>query len=44
MFNGEKVKPDLKQQRLESDLTRCKDVIAEIPAENLEFKKPLSDG
>lgn len=29
-FNCEMAKPDLKQQRLESDLTRCKDVIAEI--------------
>ena len=43
VFNGEKAKPDVKQQRLESDLSRCKDVIAEITAENLDLKKTLSD-
>lgn len=43
VFNGAKDKPDVKQQRLESDLSRCKDVIAEITAENLDLKKTLSD-
>lgn len=43
LFNGEKDKPDVRQQRLESDLSRCKDVIAEITAENLDLKKTLSD-
>ena len=43
LFNGEKDRPDVKQQRLESDLARCKDVIAEITAENLDLKKTLSD-
>jgi transposase len=36
-------KPSAKQQRLETDLRRAKDVIAEITAENLELKKGLSD-
>ena len=43
IFQGEKDKPDVKQQRLEADNTRLKDVIAEITAENLELKKTLSD-
>lgn len=43
VFNGEKDKPDVKQQRLEADLSRCKDVIAEITSENLELKKTLLD-
>ena len=43
VFHGEKEKPNLKQQRMESELSRCKDVIAEITAENLELKKTLSD-
>ena len=43
VFNGVKDKPDVRQQRMESDLSRCKDVIAEITAENLELKKTLSD-
>ena len=43
VFNGEKDKPDVRQQRLETDLARCKDVIAEITAENLDLKKTLSD-
>ena len=38
--NGEK--PNAKERRLEKDLTRAKDVIAEITAENLELKKGLS--
>lgn len=36
-------KPDRQQQRLAADLTRAKDVIAEITSENLELKKTLSD-
>ena len=36
-------KPSAKAQRMESDLRRAKDVIAEITAENLELKKGLSD-
>ena len=43
VFHGEKDKPDVKQQRLEADLSRCKDVIAEITSENLELKKTLLD-
>jgi transposase len=32
-----------KEQRMESELRRAKDVIAEITAENLDLKKGLSD-
>ena len=32
-----------KKERLESELRRAKDVIAEITAENLDLKKGLSD-
>lgn len=35
-------KPSAKEQRLEAELTRAKDVIAEITAENLDLKKGLS--
>ena len=35
-------KPSAKEQRLSSELTRAKDVIAEITAENLDLKKGLS--
>ena len=35
-------KPGAKEQRLTSELTRAKDVIAEITAENLDLKKGLS--
>ena len=41
--NGQESKPSAKEQRLEFDLRRAKDVIAEITAENLELKKGLSD-
>ena len=41
VFASESAKPTAKQQRLESDLTRAKDVIAEITAENLDLKKGL---
>lgn len=43
VFGRKSGKPDRKQERLESDLTRAKDVIAEITAENLDLKKTLSD-
>lgn len=36
-------KPSAKEQRMEADLRRAKDVIAEITAENLELKKGLLD-
>jgi transposase len=41
--DGRESKPSAKEQRLESDLRRAKDVIAEITAENLDLKKGLSD-
>jgi transposase-like protein len=40
--NSHESKPSAKEQRLESDLSRCKNVIAEITAENLDLKKGLS--
>ena len=36
-------KPSAKEQRMESELRRAKDVIAEITAENLDLKKGLLD-
>lgn len=41
--DGRESKPSAKEQRMESDLRRAKDVIAEITAENLDLKKGLSD-
>jgi hypothetical protein len=41
--NGRSSQPSVKEQRLESELRRAKDVIAEITAENLDLKKGLSD-
>ena len=41
--DGREAKPSAHQQRLEADLRRAKDVIAEITAENLDLKKGLSD-
>lgn len=41
--NGASGKPSAREQRLETDLRRAKDVIAEITAENLDLKKGLSD-
>jgi transposase len=41
--NGRSSQPSAHQQRLESELRRAKDVIAEITAENLDLKKGLSD-
>ncbi len=43
VFNTAQQKPSRKQDRLESDLSRAKDVIAEITSENLELKKTLLD-
>ena len=36
-------KPSVKEERLETEWRRAKDVIAEITAENLDLKKGLSD-
>jgi transposase len=41
--DGRESKPSAQQQRLESELRRAKDVIAEITAENLDLKKGLLD-
>lgn len=41
--DGRESQPSAHQQRLESDLRRAKDVIAEITAENLDLKKGLSE-
>ena len=43
VFEVRAQKPSQREERLESELTRYKDVIAEITAENLELKKTLSD-
>lgn len=42
VIDAASVKPSAKEQRLEADLRRAKDVIAEITAENLDLKKGLS--
>ena len=39
----ENSKVSAREQRLDADLRRAKDVIAEITAENLDLKKGLSD-
>jgi transposase len=39
VFVDQRKKPSAQDERLESDLRRAKDVIAEITAENLELKK-----
>jgi transposase len=41
--DGREPKPSAKEQRMESELRRAKDVIAEITAENLDLKKGLLD-
>lgn len=41
--NGRSSQPSAREQRLETELRRAKDVIAEITAENLDLKKGLSD-
>ncbi|MGD8230200.1 MAG: transposase [Desulfobacteraceae bacterium] len=38
----EKAKRDVQRERMEREMSRMKDVIAEITAENLELKKTLS--
>ena len=43
VFEERQAKPSRREERLESELSRCKDVVAEITAENLELKKTLSD-
>ena len=43
VFDDRQQKPSRKEERLESELSRCKDVIAEITSENLELKKTLLD-
>lgn len=43
VFGRSRGKPDRHQERLETDLARAKDVIAEITSENLELKKTLLD-
>jgi transposase len=40
--SGESRRPSVRQERMEAELTRAKNVIAEITAENLELKKGLS--
>ncbi len=39
VFSKIAAKPSAKERRLEEELSRAKDVIAEITAENLELKK-----
>ena len=43
VFEVREQQPSKREERLEGELSRCKDVIAEITAENLELKKTLSD-
>ena len=43
VFDETSKKEDAQQQRAERELSRMKDVIAEITAENLELKKTFSD-
>lgn len=40
--DAREAKPSARQQRMEAELRRAKDVIAEITAENLDLKKGLS--
>lgn len=42
IFDQASAKPSVKEERLAAELTRAKDVIAEITAENLDLKKGLS--
>ena len=42
VFANGSEKPSAKEQRICAELTRAKDVIAEITAENLDLKKGLS--
>ena len=43
VFDDTSKKEDAQQQRAAHELSRMKDVIAEITAENLELKKTFSD-
>jgi hypothetical protein len=40
---GETRRPNAREERMQGELTRAKNVIAEITAENFELKKGLSD-
>ena len=42
VFDEKPKNEDLERERMEQELSRMKDVIAEITAENLELKKTLS--
>ena len=42
IFEKKEQKPSAREQRLSTELTRAKDVIAEITAENLDLKKTFS--
>jgi len=42
VFDEKAKKRDLERERAEGEMSRMKDVIAEITAENLELKKTLS--
>jgi transposase len=42
IFDQGQAKPSAQEERLSTELTRAKDVIAEITAENLELKKTFS--
>jgi transposase len=43
IFVKKETQPSGREQRLTAELTRAKDVIAEITAENLDLKKTFSD-
>jgi hypothetical protein len=43
IFAKKETKPSAREARLSAELTRAKDVIAEITAENLDLKKTFSD-
>jgi len=43
VFGAVQERPSRKEERQEAEMTRLKNVIAEITAENLELKKTLSD-
>ena len=43
IFVKKETKPSAREARLSSELSRAKDVIAEITAENLDLKKTFSD-
>lgn len=42
VFDEKPKKRDVERERMEREMARMKDVIAEITAENLELKKSLS--